>query len=499
MFFRMSILVFLSLSLSACSDDGSPFNGDGTVVLKGSPRSMALNGGDIFFANESGGRPVISMLSTAGGGTTQVAGPLNAKVTQVVADGEWIAWVESEDTSGVIYHMRLSEPVPQRFLDSLENPVIALSDGILYAAGVSGEAGGISSLPLAGGDPTSMAADVGAVRAMAADDQYLYIAQAYDAPNGRIVRMPLSAGPHTPETLVGGLGTPLAILLTDDSVCWREFQGGLLQCASKADGTPRLLGANFGFLAVSSPKFVADDTSIFFATNSEIQRVALAGGTAQLVARLPSLSFVHALILVEDTLYFSDGSALRSIDKNNVIASDTTTSNNLPAGPGCPSPFDGKYIGQFEYEYEAGDPANPPLTTVQDAVQVTVDLECITDFQGMATLNVTHVIASHPYFGCQIGGCTPISPSVAILPSELPVSTGSPSGSGLVIMFPNGTNLGTTNGVGALRISSDGRTISNSLDPTYENSTWLPCCDAFPPDAQGVVRYKSWILTKSAL
>jgi hypothetical protein len=493
------LLCLLGLFAVACSDEGeAPFEGDGKVITKGSPRSMATANGDIFFANEVDGDPVISRLNTADGTVTQVVGPLDAKVSQVVTDGQWLAWVESEEVAtGTVRYMQLPDGVTQDVMEDLESPTLALHNETLF--GVEGAEGSVFSMPLSGGLPSSLAQDVKAVRAMATDGEFLYLAQAFDAPGGRIVRVPVTPGPHAPETIAQGLGTPLAILLTNDSVCWREFQGGLLQCAPKAGGTARILGLNHGFLAVSGPKFVADATSIFFATNHDIQRISLSGGMSQVVARLTSLSFVQAILLVGDTLYFTDGSALRSIAKNTVIAPENSTPNNIPSGPGCPSVFDGTYIGQFEYEYEEGDPMDPPLTRRQEAVQVTIELECITDFQGMATLNVTHVTASHPFFGCQVGGCTPVSPSIAILPSELPVSIGSPVGSGVQIRFPNGTSLGTANGEGGLSISSDGRTISSSLDPAFENGTWVACCNGFPPEAVYGTKYKSWILTKSAL
>lgn len=84
------LLCFLGLFAVACSDEGeAPFEGDGKVVTKGSPRSMATANGEIYFANEVDGDPVISRLNTADGTVTQVVGPLDAKVSQVVTDGGW--------------------------------------------------------------------------------------------------------------------------------------------------------------------------------------------------------------------------------------------------------------------------------------------------------------------------------------------------------------------------------------------------------------------------
>lgn len=170
----------------------------------------------------------------------------------------------------------------------------------------------------------------------------------------------------------------------------------------------------------------------------------------------------------------------------------------VTGGVGCPSIYDGSYFGQFVYTSETGD---PPVSSTS-SFNLTVELECLSVTSAAATLVVTHATASHAYFGCGVGGCTPKTGSVALLPAEPPANPSNPSGTGhgLIVYFPNGVVLGTENSAGALTVTSDGRTLSSALDSTR---TWsavsLSQATVFPNDASTVKSQDSWTLTKSAL
>ncbi len=79
---------------------------------------------------------------------------------------------------------------------------------------------------------------------------------------------------------------------------------------------------------------------------------------------------------------------------------------------------------------------------------------------------------------------------------------------GIVILFPNGASLGTANGTGELNVTSDGRILSNSLDPATQNNTWVALAPITPANLNGSfpvpglvgdeLKAKSWRLTKSA-
>ena len=168
-------------------------------------------------------------------------------------------------------------------------------------------------------------------------------------------------------------------------------------------------------------------------------------------------------------------------------------------GPGCPSIYEGTYIGQFAYDYTTAGPT-PMMGT--GSFNLTVTLACIATANGTVTLQITHANASDPYFGCGVSGCTPSQASVATLPDSPPTtpSNASKSGEGISISFPNGTILGTENGVANLNVTTEGRTLSNALSGS--SSTWSAVSlggTVFPNDGRTITNYKSWSLTKSAL
>jgi len=137
-------------------------------------------------------------------------------------------------------------------------------------------------------------------------------------------------------------------------------------------------------------------------------------------------------------------------------------------------------------------------------------------------IRITSVGSSEPAFGTGLGSIA-LAPSLldlfsgtATLPLEPPTTPTNPSrgGQGIVINFPNGASLQTNDAPGALSVSFDGLTLSNSLDPAIQNETWschgvtsgvlgftlCPTCGpGGSPDYMVELRFKSWSLTRSAL
>lgn len=168
---------------------------------------------------------------------------------------------------------------------------------------------------------------------------------------------------------------------------------------------------------------------------------------------------------------------------------------------GCDA-YKGTYMGEFQYVYyqKGQDDEYAPVTA---AFQLTIKLECLITSGGSTFLNITHATCSDPNFGCQVGGCTPITPSMALLPASPPTNSSNPStaGQGIVLYFPNGGNILTANSPGNLNVTSGGRILSNSLDPDIQNSTWVATSGSFPsssvPPGGPVTQFKSWKLTWS--
>jgi hypothetical protein len=145
-------------------------------------------------------------------------------------------------------------------------------------------------------------------------------------------------------------------------------------------------------------------------------------------------------------------------------------------GPGCPTEYEGKYFGMMAYDWEKGDPANPPLTKVTDAIQINFELKCIAAGNGTVGLQVLNVKASGSCFDCA-GGCDPVYGSMAGLPTNPPTTVMNPSrrGHSIVIIFPNGAIIVIVNDVDdTITVTSGARKLSNS--PKVKGKAWFAIC-----------------------
>jgi hypothetical protein len=169
---------------------------------------------------------------------------------------------------------------------------------------------------------------------------------------------------------------------------------------------------------------------------------------------------------------------------------------------GQKSPYEGTYNGIFSYEYEEYATESKPAKTVAGGFRISITLSNPIITGSVTVLQITHASCSDPFFGCQVGGCTPNFPSVATLPSDPPTGPmhESEAGMGFAIFFPNGATLATTNSPGSLNVGYDGRMISNSLDPAIQNNTWVAASltggQTFLPQASSI-KFKSWSLSWS--
>lgn len=171
---------------------------------------------------------------------------------------------------------------------------------------------------------------------------------------------------------------------------------------------------------------------------------------------------------------------------------------------GCPSVYDGTYMGQFVYVYY-NKGVDGIYSPVQGGFQLTLTLKCLATANGSTALQVTSANCSDPNFGCQVSGCTPLFGSAAALPGSPPTTpfNSSQAGQGIAILFPSGASITTQNSAGALNVTTGGRILSNSLDPGIKNNTWVGIGGNFPsssvPPGGPVTQFKSWSLVKSAL
>jgi hypothetical protein len=170
---------------------------------------------------------------------------------------------------------------------------------------------------------------------------------------------------------------------------------------------------------------------------------------------------------------------------------------------GCPSVYDGNYIGEFKYIYYVKG-QDGEYSPVEGGFQLSVTLKCLVTSGGSTVLNITKANCSDPNFNCQVGGCVPVSPSIANLPADPPANSSNPSasGQGIILFFPNGSSILTNNSPGGMNVTTSGRILSNSLDPAYQNNTWTASGGDFPsgsiPPGGPVTRFLSWNLVWSA-
>ncbi len=186
-----------------------------------------------------------------------------------------------------------------------------------------------------------------------------------------------------------------------------------------------------------------------------------------------------------------------------ITAPDTSTGE-------LKSIYDGTYRGTFTYEYRKGQLADRYIWSEP----ITADLILTLTFKTVCMqfdyvmVEITNVISSDPAFGTGLAGVTPSS--TIVLPAD--PSTTSES-MGILIIFPNNAEISTN--FGALSVSSDGRTLSNS-SVRNENGTWVAYYADYGPLAMPgiypvvghrlyerdtglyyiVDEFKSWSLTK---
>ena len=202
-----------------------------------------------------------------------------------------------------------------------------------------------------------------------------------------------------------------------------------------------------------------------------------------------------------------------SEDNSQAIASDQ--GRPPTASKECPSQYDGTYQGIFTYDYEVFKEGEV-VRTGTDGVRLSLTLKCVRvdEDNGEVYLDATNVIASHPYFECQVGGCVPLEyegmdyagiQHEALLPLNPPTTASKPSkmGEGILINFPNGAYIITNNAEGDLHVGFDGQVLSNSLTG---GDTWVAgksaVIDPFPgeKDQSGTyytTSFKSWTLSKT--
>lgn len=211
-----------------------------------------------------------------------------------------------------------------------------------------------------------------------------------------------------------------------------------------------------------------------------------------------------------------DGSTLVQIPAVSGAFSIDSLALVVPPGgtvtPSKGSIYDGTYTGVFTYEYqeekyEDGKLVQSPWAAKSLTLTVTFKLVNEMDYYGRKTaiLQIANVYVNDPAFGTGLSGIDlPLGSGAAYLPTDPPTTSSNPSTNAMfiVIHFPNRAEFATPALAGALSVSANGKTLSNSTDPSFQNKTWAASVPqgrlgwSGDPKATLNYRYTGWTLTK---
>ncbi len=322
----------------------------------------------------------------------------------------------------------------------------------------------------------------------------LYALVPYDAPNGYIWHTdvsPIAEFKTSPDDYPGerwierGLDAPMEIAFTEDGeVCWSDhdasISGFAIWCAPAGDSSQKhRLQADAMKRSLGDPWLASLGNRLFFISERGLSRVDTSkdsDGTndGPITTSNGGCLLTHSVATLGDEVFWACSLDLRSTSADHAVLkspdADSGGGGDSSTKPLCKSPYNGTYAGMFHYVVRN---SNTGEAVKDRVINVEVTLSCLADVNGQTTLNVTPATVDHDFFGCK-NGCTPKTGSVAMLPDKLPVTAANPSkdGEGVMVLFPNGAVLGTSNQAGDLFISLNGDNLTNALDPHDKNSTW---------------------------
>lgn len=521
------IAFFLVACDSGVSSSGN--EGSGEVFFSASghyPEFLAAVGGDyLVFSDVVDDTAAVAWIDLHTGKARYISLQTVAEVDALSAraDGR-VAWiVDGKLVSMDIVHPSVSDDSSISYVrDTLATGILSPKGLAMDSNGVYwGDSTSVMGLAFSNGapdvtsEPVTLASGVGALWRVAVSDGWLYFVEAYDRPGGKILRMELSGFSETlpsAEVFADSLGSPYDIGFTVDNVCWGEiYAPSAVWCKSKEGGFAWQVSPEFP-IPMTVSTLASSGNTLFYRDSVYIARYSTDGNdTNGLVTEMSTTGQWSGNFVVADSmLYWREGSDINRVSISNTIK----ISSSVKASTRCQysyngssSVYGGNYFGQFVYKMRKDESS----AWTSRAISVNLTMSCIAKVDTATVLNVTWARIDDPYFGCQ-WGCTPLTGSVATLP-EPPANPSSPSvaGEGIAILFPNGTTLATANAEGELTISSDGGTLSSSLNAgAVENSdieyAWLAASTVsgvgyFPVSSGSTVNlvtYPSWILSKSA-
>lgn len=331
----MSTSLFLVALLTACGLSDSK---DADKTLVGGeglfPDSLAVKDGIIYFTDHGGSGEAGSVKkSTVGSNSSTKIGEAIKKPASIVTDGQHVWWVEREsDSEGATIASTLRRvTVAGDAIETIASAakITALTIDNLNVYFNDQATGEIYAQPLAGGTPALLhTAAKNVVTALAADGQFVYFTLAYDAPNGKIARLPVVSGAAAgaPQEIVNGLGAPFALAAAGTEICWRELQQGIIGCVAKEGGAATIYGVQQSFIPLSDQMLSLDAQAMYYPSGNEIRRLARGkiGQLPEVVVKAGKfVMYIDGVVIDETNLYWSEGTSLHQTAKSTRVANSS--------------------------------------------------------------------------------------------------------------------------------------------------------------------------------
>lgn len=155
---------------------------------------------------------------------------------------------------------------------------------------------------------------------------------------------------------------------------------------------------------------------------------------------------------------------------------------------GCPSIYDGTYTGTLQYDWEDQTDTSQ---TGHGSFGVSLTFKCDYVTSDTVQLTITHAMATDPFFGCTLGGCTPDNLlSFATLPAV--EGTVGFTGGIRVYMQPSGTNTGGNWYTQSKINVAEAHVISAQPGSGMPYYAFGPGAGGFPSEQKLAVKYYDW-------
>lgn len=323
-------LVTVGTLACAASFAGCPLGSDGEKKPNGgslsfeSAASLATDG-TYLFLTEAGedGFGAVKRVDLSGPKATTIVADL-ANPTCILAAGNTVFWLEDNDApDGAVRSAGIDGSGATTLAESLDSPhAIALNATHLFFADRRGGVSAVNRVPRDGGTVETLATlPSDFATTLVADDAWVYFTLPYDAPGGSIGRVPAGGGPA--ETFVSGLGTPTAMTLAGNRLCFTEFMGSRVSCVEDVStgSTPTLLATEDHMLGFGScPGLIlAEAGPVYYvaqlSATQDAVRMVLPGNAPVNKGTTDMFGRIRAMVFLDTHIYWLEHDALYRIDK----------------------------------------------------------------------------------------------------------------------------------------------------------------------------------------